>query len=519
VGNRFKGIIDSTEVFSDTVKIIGDVTVAASGNLLVKEGAFVEFQDHYKLDIFGKFNALGLENKTITFNAKDTSLIEATGPGNILQNGWSGIRFYHIKSDTLRLRFCNIYNTGVKTTPEGGVYTSPTIFVKNSDNIYFEHCIFNSNYALRDANNANSGLSLDTASNIHVTNCTFSNGVYPDFYGGGIVYMNQSDLVIDGSKFLNTKCEYAMIYNFNSTLTLRNSYFSNNWANRMVDLNGKKSLIENNEFIDNKSYGIWVNITDTTVIRNNIFIRNVTPITLHRYAVVTGNIIAYNTTNCGCSNFFGTAINMSGATAYIANNTIVGNYSDGSQAHAIYASHSSPIIINNLLWKNSGTPIGWHSGYNEPDPIIANNYTSDPKFSDTIDFRLNNSSGCINKGLPVISKNLCVTDVYGNFRIDTIAGKIDIGAVEFQGEALIIPSSVANLNYVTSVYPNPVKDYLVLEALFENVSYQIFNMKGFSVKEGESTDFLIHVSELENGIYILKIGKNGKSYVAKFLKE
>lgn len=36
VGNMFKGLIDTTEIFQDTVKIIGDVIVDSIGDLLIK---------------------------------------------------------------------------------------------------------------------------------------------------------------------------------------------------------------------------------------------------------------------------------------------------------------------------------------------------------------------------------------------------------------------------------------------------------------------------------------------------
>jgi hypothetical protein len=527
VGNRFKGMIDSTEVFSDTVKIIGDVTVAASGNLSIKAGAFVEFQDHYKLDVFGKFSAVGQKDKNITLDAKDTSSFKISGSERIGENGWAGLGFYNIKKkDTIRLSYCNINNAGIKMSPEGLSYVNGTVMINKSDNIFFDHCQFKSNYTFGDLNNANCGVSIDSAKNIRITNCTFSNAAYPAF-GGAFIHTTFSELLIDSSKFMNAFCEYYLISNPSSNLILRNSYFNNIEAFRILELvgNHSRSVIENNKFIDNDAFVIEANIADTTIIRNNIFIKNKTPITINQYAVVTGNILAYNTYNCNCSNFFGFAIDLSGSTAYVANNTIVGNYSDGSMASPIYSSYSSTTIINNLLWKNSGTtPIGWYNGYNGPDlgfpdPVISNNYTSDPQFSDTIEFRLKIGSGCINKGLPVISKNFCSKDVYGNSRIDTITGKIDIGAVEYQADPVIIPSSVTNLYHVTSVYPNPAKDYLILETTFDNVRYQIFNMKGTSVKEGESTDYLIEVSELENGSYILKFGKNGKFYVAKFLKE
>lgn len=143
----FSGIIDSYVIFQDTVKIIGDVIIETTGNLLIKAGTYVEFQDHFKIKVFGKLNALGSKENRITFNAVDTSTYILSGFDHIVERGWAGIGFYNISNDdTLQLNYCNIYNVGIKEEGIYFEYKSP-ISIINSSNIFINNCLFRSNHS------------------------------------------------------------------------------------------------------------------------------------------------------------------------------------------------------------------------------------------------------------------------------------------------------------------------------------------------------------------------------------
>jgi hypothetical protein len=68
-----------------------------------------------------------------------------------------------------------------------------------------------------------------------------------------------------------------------------------------------------------------------------------------------------------------------------------------------------------------------------------------------------------------------------------------------------------------NIYPNPVKESLVIDA--KNIGdFQIISSNGALVHSGTGIS-TIDVSKLETGLYVLKITVQGKSFVGKFVKE
>lgn len=66
------------------------------------------------------------------------------------------------------------------------------------------------------------------------------------------------------------------------------------------------------------------------------------------------------------------------------------------------------------------------------------------------------------------------------------------------------------------IYPNPASDFLIIEDTKVNSGFQIFNIEGKFIQNGQiDSNSSINVSHLEKGAYILKI--NGQSI--KFLKK
>ena len=78
-------------------------------------------------------------------------------------------------------------------------------------------------------------------------------------------------------------------------------------------------------------------------------------------------------------------------------------------------------------------------------------------------------------------------------------------------------SNIDNLNLVkTNTYPNPVTNKLILD-IDKEVQFSIFNAAGQIVKKG-STQNDIDVSELENGLFIIKIETEEGLSINKFTK-
>jgi len=70
-----------------------------------------------------------------------------------------------------------------------------------------------------------------------------------------------------------------------------------------------------------------------------------------------------------------------------------------------------------------------------------------------------------------------------------------------------------------SIYPNPSNNQLTIKGEMDFVSFSIFDLTGRMVNDGLITNKIISVSNLENGIYILKlVNSNGEIAEQKFVK-
>ena len=71
-----------------------------------------------------------------------------------------------------------------------------------------------------------------------------------------------------------------------------------------------------------------------------------------------------------------------------------------------------------------------------------------------------------------------------------------------------------------SVFPNPVKDYLFLQAASAtDYNFTITDINGRSIKNGSTGINKINVGYLAPGIYFLQLKTNERTTVLKFLKE
>ncbi len=86
------------------------------------------------------------------------------------------------------------------------------------------------------------------------------------------------------------------------------------------------------------------------------------------------------------------------------------------------------------------------------------------------------------------------------------------------------PNVEQEINTMTRVYPNPAKDKLHLEIYEEGskiIRAEIYNMTGEMVKNLniESTKSIIDVSELQEGLYLLKTSFYGNVHIYRFMKK
>lgn len=556
ISNNFKGIIDSSMTFADTVEIIGDVIITKTGSLNISPGTSIEFQGFKSIYSYGVIKAIGSKDQEIKFNASDT-LVE-TAYGESFQQGWGGITFIDVNvQDTVKFHDCIFRNTGFSGLT--GIYSrhsNGTINIKKSKNFEFKNCLFDSNFTYKEKSNA--GIATDSSTNVNVKKCVFTNGKTHEQEGNYITSYN-SQINVDSCKFINS--DHFSSYNSScvktvcSDINLSNSYFTNNNSYRLIECYDGKVDINNCTMVNNKANAIWMG-SENAKITNNKIINNGIGIVARAKTYIVNNLIAYSKLVCKCSNSYGVAIELDVAgQSTVINNTIVHNSQD-SRGNAVYFSNSSPAIKNNIFWKNSNEGVGGYNGvdgyngsYGPPkDSIIKYNYipeTSEdnPLFSlsDTLDFQLLKDSPCINKGIiDNISELLPDLDLNGNKRIDDVTNILDLGAYEFQtpdeddgsddddgsdggddddddGDG--VTTSIEKIDQKICIYPNPARnDIFISETDINYEQILICDLNGKIVKSQKHFSSSIDISSIPVGVYIIILTSSKEKFISKFIK-
>ena len=90
---EISGTISNDTIWSsDTVMVVGDVTVAEGVRLTIDPGVIVQLQNYYKINVNGSLFAIGTEADSITFTIADTTGFYANI--NSLDGGWNGIYYW-----------------------------------------------------------------------------------------------------------------------------------------------------------------------------------------------------------------------------------------------------------------------------------------------------------------------------------------------------------------------------------------------------------------------------------------
>jgi hypothetical protein len=105
-------------------------------------------------------------------------------------------------------------------------------------------------------------------------------------------------------------------------------------------------------------------------------------------------------------------------------------------------------------------------------------------------------------------------------------------SLEYHGSinrgSTVLNPAVLNINshqiIQFSMYPNPIKDKLniVLQSNVKKTRYEIYSVLGFKIKQGKLNKVFnkIDISNLKNGVYLLRIIDNNNSFtIKKIIKE
>jgi hypothetical protein len=140
-------VTEDTVWDADTVNVVGDVTVEDDVTLTIARGAYVEFQDYYRLDVAGTLRAEGGPDAKIIFTTDDPQdfTVDQSHTGC-----WNGIWFDRTLASNAesRLVYCIIEYS--KSTGGGGgqyPYGGGAISVTDFSKLTIANCIIRNNVA------------------------------------------------------------------------------------------------------------------------------------------------------------------------------------------------------------------------------------------------------------------------------------------------------------------------------------------------------------------------------------
>ncbi len=287
-----------------------------------------------------------------------------------------------------------------------------------------------------------------------------------------------------------------------------NIVFNN--ANKLVSWNPHKDFIH---WVIDEGSGIFLTRNNDTydhgyiLIADNLsYFNGASGIIVHKTdrVIVEHNTCYHNGTTNGESKAGG--IGMNSTVDVTIRNNISWASADKSALYKQGGELINLIVEGNLLFNENGEQ-SLISGIPDEGYIEANPLLVDP---DNGNLKLNGSSPAINNGVTGI---YVTYDITGYPRND---GHPDIGAYEYHSSSI---SEENPVNSKINIFPNPASLLINCEVTNEPVEYEIIDLTGKVVLKGVSSPVnnisSINISELKPGLYILKAGKNSKTFVKR----
>lgn len=294
----------------------------------------------------------------------------------------------------------------------------------------------------------------------------------------------------------------------------------------------KNCILEKNSASECGVYGQYSNlsVSNTTVDFENCIIRNNYSAGVSANIYLTGfknststiitnssivNCLFYENVGAGSSNQSASCIaTYQNATAGGSYTTVYANIinctfanNTGISGHALsmfYSSNTS--LINSIVYNNgTSTPL-YIFPASSVLPTGINNIiqggalggdNSNPLFVGSANYELTSTSPAINTGNNTYI-NFVSTDLNGNARI--VSGTVDKGAYEF--DPALNSQSFTSFN-AFEVYPNPASSLLYISTDDVVETMAVYSLDGKLVVE--SNENKVDVSNLQNGLYIIKV--------------
>jgi len=408
---------DVSGEWNEFISVSGNITVPAGDSLIIDAGTIIRFLGNYHFYVNGYLACNGIEGDTILMTSARANQNQAAGQ-------WKGIDIYNSSNDNSYLHF-----TLIEYAYEG-IYidqASPTI-----GNCLVSKC-------------SNRGIYPYNWSHPHIYSSVIGNTNY------GIYVNSNCDPLIEGCTILNNSVDG--IY-FNQGGDNYGRITDNVIMNNVngFTLRNSNPQIENNLICDNSSNGIYINNSCNARIINNQILRNNYGISINDYynnPIISYNTVAYNINDgivlvnySSGANYpvitYNTIYSNSGdgldiQNGFDGNETISNNVFSNNHGYGIRSNAYIDAFENNDVFSNTGGEISnlanmppetWNfisiNPNNNTPCDIYRNITEEPHFvfSDSLDFRLQDFSPCINGGsIEVIDPDGSVSDI-GAFNFD-----------------------------------------------------------------------------------------------------
>jgi len=159
-----------------------------------------------------------------------------------------------------------------------------------------------------------------------------------------------------------------------------------------------------------------------------------------------------------------------------------------------------------------------------PAPTIGsnNNLPLNPRISDVIivgtDVKWYDNLNDATNSKNILSTNTLLINGKVYYITQTINGcPSSPQAIKHYNGVLSVNEDIkTNLNFI--IIPNPAKDYLTIETNEEIKEFSIFDLNGRLLKSETTNKTNINISDLNKGVYLIKIKSENKISIAKFIK-
>jgi hypothetical protein len=479
------GTISNDTIWSsDTVMVIGDVTVAEGVRLTIDPGVIVQLQNYYKISVNGSLFAIGTEADSITFTIADTTGFYANI--NSLDGGWSGI--YIIgedgSTDTTIFNYCRMeYGKNYDTI--GGDVKGGVLFIYNYGALVIENCFITNNSNTCEYSGAYGGAIYgEKVNSIFINSNWFTRNV--SSYEGGAIRIDHDcvSVEISNNRFIKNTGRIGAAVSSSDLVyghVIANNYCFNNYnaSNGVIYTSNPYGWVYNNVICNNDGIGIVDgHQLSATKIFGNTIVNNIVP----HYG---GGIMLHSKAN-------------------VYNNICWGNIDEFGNipSQICIESLGDPILSFNCVEYGNG---GEHAVYDYPK-FVDPSYGAGTQYEGELaDWSLLNESTCVNTGtIDTTSLNIPAYDILGNDRV--FGNRIDIGAIENQEVYVSIYNIV--LDKILQIYPNPGNDrisithnYIDDELLIELFDVQAKKVLSTSINPSGSID----ISLLPAGIYFYTI--------------